>query len=398
MRLAHRAAWITRRLAPLVGVALGLAVLLRPSPASACSCSPDARPHLFVGADNRIPARAVGIAFSEPEYADLDLRRFRVEWLDEDGRWIEDTFGLRELAPGLREIVPAELQHNRFRISIRHLRPGRRPTGALPEDHQLPPFETIEEVTRSDRDLDGGAAIELRVEAPTITEVEVADDASCSHRQRASAARIEAVLPRVLEPFRGYLLFETFVDGRRWAPKSDVCGDFPRGRNRLSRAQGPGVDVVYSGCPGDARAGIGPAFGGSRPPGVAPGTHQVQVIVSSPDGHFRLASPRAAIILGCDASAASSDEPAEPAPAPHLPLARGRCSVDDPRSAEAPWALAIVLVVWPRRRSMSPHSRRSPRRSSRRRYSSSPIASRVCSEGSAPMARRAAAIAARMQP
>ncbi|MCB9569729.1 MAG: hypothetical protein H6710_21345 [Myxococcales bacterium] len=339
-------------------VAFG-AVVVAPTVTSACSCISNRRPVLYVGAGNRLPADEYGIAWYEEESADLDPARFRLESMDEEGRWVEDTFTLLVHATGVREMTPAHPLRTRFRVSMRPFardsetgRPG-----------PLQPFSVVEEIERSDVPLDGSAPIELRVGAPRVSELPVLTlRGSCSRRIRAASVRIKAKLPPALDPFLGYLLVETYVDGRLWRPRASLCDHFPRGRTRLSDAKGPGVDVVFSECPGELGeppSMMGePMYGdadGRSLHGVAPGEHHVQVIVSSPDGRFQAASEGVRVRLSCDRSPkrSTSDGGTPRLPPPHPPAARGgRCAIDDSPNSAAAALLVVLLAVTarPRRR------------------------------------------------
>lgn len=298
------------RLAPLAAVALAL--LVAPRSASACSCVGDGRPTLYLGAGNTLPADAYGIPWYDVGWADLDPRRVRLESRDAEGRWVAARFTIRELAPGLREVIPADRAWTRLRISLRSVSRTKRVVGEKPGERPLEPFSVIEEVSRSDLTLDGGVPVTIEVAAPEIREIEAAEGGSCSRKFRASTVRIAPTIPRALEPFLGHLLIETIVDGDRWAPQTSVCDSLPRGRNWLSWREAPGVDVVYSECPDGigAPGGTAPSYlaaDGGLYHGVEPGEHLVQVIVSSPDARFRLASPSVKFSLGCDVREASRD-------------------------------------------------------------------------------------------
>ncbi|MCB9700538.1 MAG: hypothetical protein H6711_01450 [Myxococcales bacterium] len=332
-------------------VAFG-AVVVAPTVTSACSCISNGRPVLYVGAGNRLPAGEGGIAWYEDESAELDPARFRLESMDEEGNWVEDTFTLREHSPGVREMTPAHPLRTRFRVSMRYSTRGLERWGAGPQE----PLSVVEEIERSDVALDGSAPIGLRVGAQRVSKLSVLTlSGSCSRRIRAASVRIKAKLPPALDPFLGYLLVETYVDGRLWRPRASLCEDLPRGRSWLSKAKGPGVDVIFSQCPGELgeppSMTSAPLFGdpdGTSFHGVAPGDHHVQMIVSSPDGRFQVTSEAVRVHLSCDRGSTRST----PLPPPHPPAARGRCAIDDSPMPAGASLLAVLLAVTarPRRR------------------------------------------------
>ena len=359
---------------PLAAVVLAL--LAAPRPASACSCVGDGRPTLYLGAGNTLPADAYGIPWYDVEWADLDPRRVHLEARDAEGRWVAARFTIRELAPGLREVIPADRAWKRLRISLRPVSRTKRVASERPGERPLEPFSVSEEVSRRDLTLDGSAPVTIEVAAPRISEIEAAEGGSCSRKFRASTVRIVPTIPRVLEPFLGHLLIETSVDGDRWAPQTSVCDSLPRGRSWLSQREAPGVDVVYSECPDGigAPGGTAPSYlatDGGLYHGVEPGEHLVQVIVSSPDGRFRLASPSVKFTLGCDvpdasrevatsvATAAKPDAAAaevEPendvysAPQEPRPVEARRCSISNSDSSAEIAGLCLALLLVVRRR------------------------------------------------
>lgn len=356
-----------RGLALVAPLGLGLTLAATSSSASACQCGYP-RPYLYLGDGNQIPAGEGGIQWSGPHRWPLQEGRVLLESMDDDGNWVREEFTAREYGPEIVKIVPHRSWRKRFRISIRDFLheawddPRR---SGLSEPLGPQPIVVVEEFSRSDRTLDGSTPIELRAAAPSIASTQVATLAgSCSRMIRAASVRVEATLPPALEPFAGYLLVETYVDGIRWAPHSSVCGEFPAGRNRFFAEEPLGVDVVYSECPGpiDARERMNePSYrapNGLSYLGVAPGEHQVQMVVSSPDGRFRLASQTVRVRLDCGGAPESGGEPeietsvaaASPASPPAHPAGSRGCSIGDPERPASPVALLLCGVLLVRRR------------------------------------------------
>lgn len=369
---------VLRSCGPLA--ALGLVLVAAPSPASACSCAPDTRPFLYLGAGNRIPAGA-GLTWYGPHLSPLEEGRVTLETLDGEGRWIPAEFNVIEHGKSLVTIHPrTSWQFTRFRVSIRRF--DKESLYTRPRGKPSPqPIQVVQEFTRADRSLDATEPLALRVDPPGIIKTTAPFSPPCSRKLRAAAVRIEATLPAALQPFRDYFLYETFVDGALWAPAAHNCDQFPAGRNRLWPKEPLGVDVVFAECMED-RAGT--RYESAYPGGVPAGEHRVQVIVSDPEGRFRLASPSVPVTLRCDggattgdptatdaappagddarpevaASAAGDAEPpphaqaaSEANPPPHPPRVQGRCAVQERGSG---WELLALVLVLVRRRPRAP--------------------------------------------
>lgn len=366
-----------RGLALVAPLGLGLTLAATSSSASACQCGYP-RPYLYLGDGNQIPADEGGIQWSGPHRWPLQEGRVQLESMDDDGNWVREEFTAREHGPEIVAIVPHRPWRKRYRISIRDFLheawddPRR---SGLSEPLGPQPIVVVEELSRSDLTLDGSTPIDLRAAAPSITSTQALTLAgSCSRMIRAASVRVEATLPPALDPFAGYLLVETYVDGIRWAPHSSLCGEFPAGRNRFFGAEPLGVDVVYSECPGPIDARERMAEPSYRAPnglsylGVAPGEHQVQMVVSSPDGRFRLASQTVRVRLDCGGASASGGdaEPsdlsseietsvaaASPASPPAHPAGSRGCSIGDPERPASPVTLLLCVALCVRSRARS---------------------------------------------
>ncbi|MBP6629580.1 MAG: hypothetical protein KA297_09125 [Kofleriaceae bacterium] len=109
----------------------------------------------------------------------------------------------------------------------------------------------------------------------------------CSHTIDASQAKVEVVLPPALEPYRGQLLYRTFVDGKPWQPRTYLCAANAPGRSWQPTA---GTDLVYSACDRSVDG-----------PGLEAGVHEVSIEVAAPtlaDGYQVRTTP-ASVRLGC---------------------------------------------------------------------------------------------------
>ena len=140
--------------------------------------------------------------------------------------------------------------------------------------------------------------------------------AECSQGERAGWADVEVELVEAARPWADLLMFETWVDDRRWSPRDDSCAHYPPGQSWRGR----GRDRVYTLC------------GGSMYFGRDPGEHSVVMRASLALTDVSLSTDPEAIHLSCD---------------------EGGCStVAASESGAAAWPVvpALLVLCWAARR------------------------------------------------
>lgn len=361
-------------------VAAGLA--LRSSPARACSCLP--RPgagKLYLGDDGALPVDAVGIpyvgALERPDGAgQITLEREREPGTNKFKRV---TYSL-ERSDGALLIVPSgglELGV-RYRVRVRAsardlelLKRFRQDDGSYPPSVDPPELEAI--ATRVDEPLPGAEdGVTLRAGEGVRGELRVAAGAMCSATIEARSVDITAELAPALARFRGYLLFETYVDGDRWGPWEGLCDAPHLGRSWRSHSAPPGDDRVFTSCePPPEPGSIRPQDQANQ--GLGEGEHTVRVDARAPDGRLVLSSASIAVQLRCEdapavepaapgslepatseplASTPASDTSEEPPPIPPS-RSRGCAVARAPRGLWWTVSLALLLFAPPRSRKRS---------------------------------------------
>ncbi len=262
-------------------------------PVRACSCTFEnwGGGRLYLGRDGLIPASAVGVPWWGPTSLVKSRDRVRL-WRLGAGRPARARFTVVAQG-GFEFIVPrAPLRPgDRYLVAVReeqapNIRAERRRWG-YPE--LGPPVYAAAEVVVGERALEY-AGVELRVTRRGRQNIFAANHwwfypeglvrpTSCGDELDAEVFDVEVVLPPVLEPYRGYLLYRTRVDGQDWALKRSSCDWIDAGRSWTDRA---GTDVLLEPCGDD---------GGTI-------TRRVEVIVSAPGGKV-LASAGKDVAITC---------------------------------------------------------------------------------------------------
>jgi len=314
----------------LTALLLALLASAAPRTASACSAAYCPGPRLWLEPGASVPASAPGV------WVDLSLVGEvtpTVElWMDVDGELIQQDARLEGelLVPAagfvegalyqVRAVRECETQEVDFRVG---------PAAALPET------------------LGRG-----RVFATGQTELPIpAWDGSCYGGVDAAYADVWVDGDDALEPWHDLLVWETYVDGERYAPRGTINPEgyygLPADVQHDARFswRGPANDRVYAAC--------GEVPAGASSEGVSEGVHTVVLRASIPGTDVVLDSNPITVDLRCDAPPPYdplADCPSgiigpqgacHPAGEP-LPSAGG-CSVSPTRPAT--WALPLLAVA-----------------------------------------------------
>lgn len=125
----------------------------------------------------------------------------------------------------------------------------------------------------------------------------LAASARCSREVEVSFVDVELTLAAEAEPWREALVFETWVDGRRWDPRAVALDRLPFGSSWLGR----GIDRLYVRCEPDASE--------LYEPGLSAGPHEVELRATLPGTDVVLRTAPIALTLDCAADPATDGDP-----------------------------------------------------------------------------------------
>ncbi len=278
---------------------------------------------IYLGDDDRLPQDARGITWFYPSKYRTLLRSVTLE---------------REIGGGFLAHVPVSIEHagplalivprGGFVADSRyHLRIELYDDSMLDYRGELRPFATWQRYERVIR-IDpvaltrAGEPVTLTLGAPTRRRVRV-NSRPCSVEHEATVVPVKVSLSPALEPYRGSLLFSTFVaEGDSsaeataelaWRPSEHLCQKPPPGRTWLSPDAPAGDDLLYVNCEPRPAPRAKRTFAQRAPRLLAEGRHRVRVEVSTLDGRFSVSSAWEEFELRCapaDPGAGLSDRAA----------------------------------------------------------------------------------------
>ncbi len=193
----------------------------------------------------------------------------------------------------------------------------------------------------------------LMAEPPVQGNIPVPESVTCTDDVDAVSVRVELELDPQLEPFADVLMYETLVDGERWAHDPMFFAPAQVGRSWVGR----GVDVIFATCPN------------GNSDGVSIGPHQVQMRAQIPGlPGALLESDIIEIVLECETPEETGEDDADsyesgdfvvPVDEPDPRQAGCGCSSADGRSP-ATLATPLLLLLALRRSSQPRRSGRAP--------------------------------------
>ncbi|MCK6550444.1 hypothetical protein L6R52_31695 [Myxococcota bacterium] len=122
--------------------------------------------------------------------------------------------------------------------------------------------------------------------------IEIAEGASCSRLVEVPWVEVTVALSAEAEPWRDVLVWETWVDGRRWTPQRLINRDTPFGSSWWGR----GRDRLFTPCGEYIYNGVG----------LDPGPHTVELRATIPGTSTTLATSPLVVTLSCPGDASDA--------------------------------------------------------------------------------------------